>query len=68
MTNEYEMADDNRADLIWGKDKLLAPLQPGMQPAPHAMESGSTDEDYYLGKIKPITPTRGAQEITEEVP
>jgi NADH-quinone oxidoreductase subunit I len=43
-------------------------LQPGMQPAPHAMESGSTDEDYYLGKIKPITPTRGAQEITEEVP
>ena len=30
MTNEYEMADDNRADLIWGKDKLLAPLQPGM--------------------------------------
>jgi NADH-quinone oxidoreductase chain I len=25
MTNDYEMADDNRADLIWGKDKLLAP-------------------------------------------
>ena len=29
MTNDYEMADDNRADLIYGKDKLLAPLQPG---------------------------------------
>jgi NADH-quinone oxidoreductase subunit I len=64
MTNEYEMADDNRADLIWGKDKLLAPMQPGMQPPPHAMESGSTDEDYYLGKIKPITRTQGAPEIT----
>ena len=25
------MADDNRGDLIYGKDKLLAPLQPGMQ-------------------------------------
>ena len=27
MTNDYEMADDNRADLIWGKDKLLAPAE-----------------------------------------
>ena len=33
MTNDYEMADDNRSDLIYGKDKLLAPLQPGMQRA-----------------------------------
>ena len=33
MTNDYEMADDNRADLIWGKDKLLAPMQPGMVAA-----------------------------------
>ena len=37
MTNDYEMADDNRADLIYGKDKLLAPMQPGMRPPPHAM-------------------------------
>ena len=66
MTNDYEMADDNRADLIWGKDKLLAPIQPGMQPPPHAMEPGSTDEDYYLGKIKPISRTQGAQEVTED--
>ena len=67
MTNEYEMAEDNRADLIWGKDKLLAPMQPGMMPPPHAMEPGSTDEDYYLGKIKPISRTRGAQEVAEDV-
>ncbi|MDR3661543.1 MAG: NADH-quinone oxidoreductase subunit NuoI [Mycobacterium sp.] len=51
MTNDYEMADDNRADLIYGKDKLLAPLQPGMTPPPHAMAPGSTDEDYYRGNI-----------------
>src|SRR5690348_17533287 len=43
MTNDYEMADDNRSDLIYGKDKLLAPLAPGMQPPPHAMAPGSTD-------------------------
>ena len=55
MTNDYEMADDNRADLIYGKDKLLAPLEPGMQPPPHPMAPGSTDDDYYLGKIGPVS-------------
>ncbi|SHW21498.1 NADH-quinone oxidoreductase subunit I [Mycobacteroides abscessus subsp. abscessus] len=51
MTNDYEMADDNRADLIYGKDKLLAPLQPGMTAPPHAMYPGATDTDYYLGNL-----------------
>src|SRR3982751_5309469 len=46
--------DDNRADLIWGKDKLLAPMQPGMVAPPHAMQPGSTDEDYYLGNVTPV--------------
>ena len=66
MTNEYEMADDNRADLIWGKDKLLAPLRSGMLAPPHEMAPGSTDDDYYLGKIKPLSRTPGAQEVTED--
>ena len=52
MTNDYEMADDNRADLIYGKDKLLAPLQEGMQAPPHAMAEGACDDDYYLGHVK----------------
>jgi NADH-quinone oxidoreductase subunit I len=60
MTNDYEMADDNRADLIYGKDKLLAPLAEGMTAPPHAMVPGSTDEDYYrgnvLGEIMPGSP------------
>jgi NADH-quinone oxidoreductase subunit I len=51
MTNDYEMADDNRADLIYGKDKLLAPLQPGMVAPPHPMAPGATDDDYYRGNI-----------------
>ena len=33
MTNEYELADDSRVDLIFTKDQLLAPLLPGMEHA-----------------------------------
>ena len=51
MTNVYEMADDNRGDLIYGKDKLLAPLREGMTAPPHAMAPGATDDDYYLGRV-----------------
>ena len=35
MTNEFELADDNRADLIYEKKDLLAPLLPGMAEPPH---------------------------------
>jgi NADH-quinone oxidoreductase subunit I len=52
MTNEYELADDNRADLIYEKDRLLAPMEPGMDPAPHDMAPGTTAEDYYLGRVQ----------------
>ena len=36
MSNEYELADDNRRDLIFTKEQLLAPLRPGMERPPHA--------------------------------
>ncbi len=29
MTNEYELADDSRENLIWTKEQLLAPLESG---------------------------------------
>ena len=51
MTNEYEMADDNRADLIYEKTDLLASLAEGMDAPPHAMADGATDEDYYRGSV-----------------
>ncbi|WP_406239647.1 NADH-quinone oxidoreductase subunit NuoI [Nocardia sp. NBC_01009] len=51
MTNEYEMTDDNRADLIYEKDQLLAPLQPGMIAPPHAMYPGTDEGDYYRGNV-----------------
>ncbi|MEV5826139.1 NADH-quinone oxidoreductase subunit NuoI [Spirillospora sp. NPDC052242] len=47
MTNEYELADDSRESLIYTKDMLLAPLREGMEPPPHEMRLGDTEEDYY---------------------
>ena len=49
MTNEYELADDNRADLIYEKSDLLAPLLPGMEQPPHPMRLGDDEGDYYRG-------------------
>ena len=55
MTNFYELADNNRADLIFTKDQLLAPLQQGMLQPPHPMVDGLEERDYYLGKVNEAT-------------
>ncbi len=55
MTNDYELADDNRADLIFTKDQLLAPVLSGMLPAPHPMVEGMEERDYYQGKVQSAT-------------
>ena len=47
MTNEYELADDSREDLIFTKEQLLAPLLQGMESPPHPMRLG--DEKAYYG-------------------
>jgi ferredoxin len=47
MTNEYEIADDNRENLIWTKEQLLVPLVPGMEAPPHPMRLGDDEKDYY---------------------
>jgi len=51
MTNEYELADDSRLDLIYQKQDLLAPLLPGMTAPPHEMAPGTTERDYYANKV-----------------
>lgn len=51
MTNEYELADDNRADLILEKKDLLAPMLAGMAPAPHDMYPGADEGSYYRGEV-----------------
>ena len=52
MTNEYELADNNRADLIYEKTDLLAPLLPGMEQPPHPMRLGEDEGDYYRGTLR----------------
>ena len=56
MTNFYELADNNRGDLIFTKEQLLAPLQEGMLPPPHPMVDGLEERDYYQGKVARSTP------------
>ena len=60
MTNEYELADNNRADLIYEKSDLLAPLLPGMEQPPHPMRLGDDEGDYYRGTSRPCTKGRAS--------
>ncbi len=61
MTNEYELADNSRAKLIYEKQDLLAPLLPGMAQPPHQMVEGLSDRDYYSGKVTGATPAQIAE-------
>ncbi len=56
MTNEFELASTNRADMIYEKDDLLAPLREGMLNTPLPMVPGTTDVDYYQEKVTGPTP------------
>ncbi len=49
MTNEYELANSSRVDLIYEKSDLLAPLLPGMAEPPHEMLLGDDESAYYGG-------------------
>jgi len=60
MTNVYELADNNRAALIFEKHQLLAPVQEGMVTSPHPMVAGLGERDYYLGKVTKATPEQRA--------
>jgi NADH-quinone oxidoreductase subunit I len=57
MTNEYELADDSREDLIFTKDQLVSPLLPGMTAPPHPMLLGDDEKAYYVGQS--VTPVPG---------
>ena len=64
MTNEYELADSSRGDLIYEKDQLLAPLLPGMVAPPHPMVPGTTEQDYYANKVTGAVLDKGPQQHT----
>jgi NADH-quinone oxidoreductase subunit I len=63
MSNEYELARDNRQDLIFTKEQLLAPLLPGMQRPPHPMWLGESEKDYYLGALDNPGTSAGAEHV-----
>ena len=64
MSNDFELADDNRQDLIYTKEQLMAPLLPGMEAPPHAMRLGDDEKAYYLrepqsgSEAEPVTSER----------
>ena len=61
MSNEYELARDNRRDLIFTKEQLLAPLLPGMEQPPHPMRLGDSEKDYYVGALTNPGTSAGAE-------
>ena len=61
MSNEYELARDNRQDLIFTKEQLLAPLLPGMEQPPHPMRLGTDEKDYYVGGLTNPGSSAGAE-------
>ncbi len=66
MTNEFELAENNRADLIYEKQDLLGPMLPGMLAAPHEMVPGTTDRDYYANKITGSVPEQHAASASDQ--
>lgn len=66
MTNDYELAEDNRLKAIYEKADLLGPLLPGMVDAPHSMVEGTTEKDYYLGNVTGATEAQKAEAAAKE--
>jgi hypothetical protein len=66
MTNDFELADDNRADLIYEKQDLLAPLLAGMLAPPHPMVPGTDEKDYYLGRVTQAVPEQHPVEPADQ--
>lgn len=56
MTNEFELADSSRENLIYTKEQLLAGLEENMVDSPHAIFPGMTEQDYYLGLVTEAAP------------
>ena len=63
MSNEYELASDSRADLVYTKEQLMAPLLPGMEAPPHPMRLGENEQDYYVGAMRNPGASRGAETV-----
>ena len=61
MTHDYELANNSREKLIYEKEDLLGPLTERMVAPPHEMVPGTTEKDYYEGKITEATAEQRAE-------
>ena len=68
MTNEFELADDSRAKLIYEKQDLLAPLLPGMEAPPHDRRLGDDEQAYFLGLPATEAPAEWAADLGDAQP
>ena len=67
MSNDFELADDDRQKLIYTKEQLMAPLLPGMEQPPHPMRLGNDEQDYYVRDPKAAAPAeQPAEAVVEE--
>lgn len=67
MSNEYELATDNRRDLIFTKEMLLAPMLEGMEQPPHPMRLGDSEKDYYVKALDNPGTSAGAEKSPDEL-
>jgi NADH-quinone oxidoreductase subunit I len=67
MSNEYELADDSREELIFTKEMLLAPLPAGAASPPHTdAEVAARGQQYYGGFAGTPVLTSSARAQQEE--
>ncbi|MBW3619420.1 MAG: NADH-quinone oxidoreductase subunit NuoI [Actinobacteria bacterium] len=57
MTHEYELSERTRADLVYTKDMLLAPVPPGGKDTPHLDREVRTRGLNYYGGLAVTPPT-----------
>jgi NADH-quinone oxidoreductase subunit I len=67
MSNQYELALDNRQDLIYTKEQLMAPLLPGMEAPPHPMRLGDDESAYYVPQEDDGPPQSKANEAGKPI-
>jgi NADH-quinone oxidoreductase subunit I len=71
MTNDFELADDDRQALIYTKEQLMAPLLPGMEQPPHPMRLGNDEKDYYVrdpkAPVDALAMARAGDTVEEQV-
>ncbi len=51
MSTDYEVAGQTRESMIYEKQDILIPLAEGMLNTPHPMVEGTSDADYYRGRV-----------------